>query len=51
MLKPTVVVNQVLNVATGVTSLDLPGILNNLALLPQKVAALDAQEATRSQVS
>ncbi|MEV8195102.1 MULTISPECIES: cutinase family protein [Rhodococcus] len=45
VLKPTVVVNQVLNVATGVTSLDLPGILNNLALLPQKVAALDAQEA------
>ncbi|MCD2114362.1 cutinase family protein [Rhodococcus rhodochrous] len=45
VLKPTVVVNQVLNVATGVTSLDLPGILNNLALLPQKVAALDAQGA------
>ncbi|UQB75946.1 cutinase family protein (plasmid) [Rhodococcus ruber] len=45
VLKPTVVVNQVLNVATGVTSLDLPGILNNLALLPQKVAALDAHGA------
>ena len=45
VLKPTVVVNQVLNVATGVTSLDLPGILNNLTLLPQKVAALDAQGA------
>lgn len=45
VLKPTVVVNQVLGVATGVTSLDLPGILNNLALLPQKVAALDAQGA------
>lgn len=45
VLKPTVVVNQVLNVATGVTSLDLPGILDNLALLPQKVAALDAQGA------
>ena len=45
MLKPTVVVNQVLNVATGVTSLDMPGILANLNLLPQKVAALDAQGA------
>ncbi|USI93068.1 cutinase family protein [Rhodococcus pyridinivorans] len=45
VLKPTVVVNQVLGVATGVTSLDLPGILDNLALLPQKVAALDAQGA------
>lgn len=47
VLKPTVVVNQVLNVVTGVTSLDMPGILNNLALLPQKVAALDAQGAQR----
>ncbi|QXF84357.1 cutinase family protein (plasmid) [Rhodococcus pyridinivorans] len=45
VLKPTVVVNQVLGVATGVTSLDLPGILDNLALLPQKVAALDAHGA------
>ncbi|MEE2061574.1 cutinase family protein [Rhodococcus artemisiae] len=45
VLKPTVVVDQVLNVATGVTSLDMPGILNNLTLLPQKVAALDAQGA------
>lgn len=45
VLKPTVVVNQVLNVATGVTSLDMPGILTNLTLLPQKVAALDAQGA------
>lgn len=45
VLKPTVVVNQVLNVATGVTSLDMPGILHNLTLLPQKVAALDAQGA------
>lgn len=45
VLKPTVVVNQVLNVATGVTSLDLPAILANLALLPQKVAALDARGA------
>jgi hypothetical protein len=45
VLKPTVVVNQVLGVATGVSTLDLPGILNNLTLLPQKVAALDAQGA------
>ncbi|EME22627.1 putative Cutinase [Rhodococcus triatomae BKS 15-14] len=45
VLKPTVVVNQVLNVVTGVTSLDMPGILNNLTLLPQKVAALDARGA------
>lgn len=45
VLKPTVVVNQVLGVVTGVTSLDMPGILNNLAVLPQKVAALDARGA------
>ncbi|MBH0119226.1 cutinase family protein [Rhodococcus sp. CX] len=45
VLKPTVVVNQVLNVVTGVTSLDMPGILTNLTLLPHKVAALDAHGA------
>ncbi|WP_075836341.1 MULTISPECIES: cutinase family protein [unclassified Rhodococcus (in: high G+C Gram-positive bacteria)] len=45
VLKPTVVVNQVLNVATGITSLDMPGILENLTVLPQKVAALDARGA------
>ena len=45
LLKPTVVVNQVLNVATGVSSLDMPAIVANLNLLPQKVAALDAQGA------
>ncbi|WP_415394429.1 cutinase family protein (plasmid) [Rhodococcus globerulus] len=45
VLKPTVVVNQVLGVATGITSLDMPGILENLAVLPQKVAALDARGA------
>lgn len=45
ILKPTVVVNQALNVATGVTSLDMPAILANLNLLSQKVAALDAQGA------
>ncbi|ELB87868.1 hypothetical protein Rwratislav_37462, partial [Rhodococcus wratislaviensis IFP 2016] len=44
-LKPATVVNQVLNVATGVTALDVPGILNNLTVLPQKVAALDAHGA------
>ncbi|MDV8009400.1 cutinase family protein [Rhodococcus sp. IEGM 1318] len=45
MLKPTVVVNQILNFATGVASLDMPAILANLNLLPQKVATLDAQGA------
>ena len=45
VLKPTVVVNQVLNVATGITSFDMPGILENLTVLPQKVAALDARGA------
>ncbi|MDI9915669.1 cutinase family protein [Rhodococcus sp. IEGM 1379] len=45
VLKPTVVVNQVLGVVTGVTSLDMPAILANLTLLPQKVAALDAHGA------
>ncbi|MDV8070851.1 cutinase family protein [Rhodococcus sp. IEGM 1366] len=45
VLKPTVVVNQVLNVATGIISLDVPGILENLTVLPQKVAALDARGA------
>ncbi|EKT78016.1 hypothetical protein WSS_A34667 [Rhodococcus opacus M213] len=45
VLKPATVVGQVLNVATGVTALDVPGILNNLTVLPQKVAALDAHGA------
>lgn len=45
LLKPTVVVNQILNVATACTSLDMPAILANLNLLPQKVAALDAHGA------
>ncbi|MBC7299784.1 cutinase family protein [Nocardia salmonicida] len=45
VLKPATVVSQALNVVTGVTSLDLAGILANLVLLPQKVAALDAQGA------
>ncbi|GAF43719.1 hypothetical protein RW1_009_01430 [Rhodococcus wratislaviensis NBRC 100605] len=45
VLKPATVVDQVLNVATGVTALDIPGILRNLTVLPQKVAALDAHGA------
>ncbi|KXX58781.1 cutinase family protein [Rhodococcus sp. LB1] len=45
VLKPATVVGQVLNVATEVTALDVPGILNNLTVLPQKVAALDAHGA------
>ncbi|MDV6244822.1 cutinase family protein [Rhodococcus opacus] len=45
VLKPATVVGQVLNVATGVTALDMPGILRNLTALPQKVAALDAHGA------
>ncbi|WP_040783770.1 cutinase family protein [Rhodococcus ruber] len=45
VLKPTVVFDQVLTVATGLTSLDVPAILHNLTVLPQKVAALDAHGA------
>jgi hypothetical protein len=45
VLKPTVVVNQILDVTTGVTSLDVPGILNNLNQLPQKIVAADARGA------
>ncbi|AHD24104.1 cutinase (plasmid) [Rhodococcus pyridinivorans SB3094] len=45
VLKPTVVIDQVLNVVAGVSSLDMPGILHNLTVLPQKVAALDARGA------
>ncbi|MGU3586381.1 cutinase family protein [Rhodococcus sp. C26F] len=45
VLKPTVMIDQVLNVATGMSSLDMPGILHNLTVLPQKVAALDAHGA------
>ncbi|WP_206024533.1 hypothetical protein [Rhodococcus sp. 14C212] len=42
VLEPTVVRDQVLTVATGLTALDVPAIVHNLTLLPQKVAALDA---------
>ncbi|MDF3313821.1 cutinase, partial [Rhodococcus sp. T2V] len=41
VLKPTVVVDQALNVVTGVTALDIPAILHNLTVLPQKIAAGD----------
>ena len=41
LLKPKTVVNQIVNVATGFTSLDYQGIIDNLIALPQKVAALD----------
>ena len=45
VLKPQVVVDQVLNIATGITSINYPAILNDLAMLPQKVAALDVSGA------
>ncbi|MBY4131543.1 cutinase family protein [Rhodococcus fascians] len=41
LLKPKTVVNQVVNVATGFTSVNYQGIVDNLIALPQKVAALD----------
>ncbi|MFC9356454.1 cutinase family protein [Rhodococcus sp. NPDC057014] len=45
VLKPTVVVDQALNVVTGVTALDIPAILHNLTVLPQKIAAGDVRGA------
>ncbi|MBC2592497.1 cutinase family protein [Rhodococcus aetherivorans] len=45
VLKPTVVLDQVLTVATGLSALDVPAIVHNLTVLPQKVAALDARGA------
>ncbi|MFC9768137.1 cutinase family protein [Rhodococcus jostii] len=45
VLKPTVVVDQALNVVTGVTALDIPKILHNLIVLPQKIAAGDVRAA------
>ncbi|MFD6356696.1 cutinase family protein [Nocardia tengchongensis] len=45
VLKPNTMINQALNVVTNVISIDWTGILNNLVLLPQRVAALDAQGA------
>ncbi|MFC9436482.1 cutinase family protein [Nocardia sp. NPDC057030] len=45
MLKPTMLVDQTLDVVANVTALDFGAIMANLALLPQKVAAMDAQGA------
>ncbi|KXX54187.1 hypothetical protein, partial [Rhodococcus sp. LB1] len=45
VLKPTVVVDQALNVVTGVTTLDIPKILHNLIVLPQRIAAGDVRAA------
>ncbi|MFI7004642.1 cutinase family protein [Nocardia sp. NPDC050175] len=45
MLKPTVAIDQTLDAVANVTALDFRAILDNLALLPQKVAAMDAQGA------
>ncbi|MGW4336777.1 cutinase family protein [Rhodococcus koreensis] len=45
VLKPTVVVDQALNVVTGVTALDIPAILHTLTVLPQKIAAGDVRGA------
>lgn len=47
LLKPKIVVGQIVNVATGFTSLDYQGIVDNLIALPQAVAALDVQNAHR----
>ncbi|MBY4212621.1 cutinase family protein [Rhodococcus fascians] len=47
LLKPTTVVDQIVNVATGFSSMDYQGIVDNLIALPQKVAALDVREAHR----
>ncbi|WP_016881294.1 MULTISPECIES: cutinase family protein [unclassified Rhodococcus (in: high G+C Gram-positive bacteria)] len=45
VLKPKVVVDQALNVVTGVTALDIPKILHNLIVLPQTIAAGDVRAA------
>ena len=45
VLKPNVVVDQVLNVATGVTALDIPGILHNLTCSRRRSPPLDARGA------
>ncbi|MFD6160641.1 cutinase family protein [Nocardia sp. NPDC060256] len=42
LLKPSVLVDQALDVAADVTTFDFQGILDNLTLLPQKVVAMDA---------
>ncbi|QBS40751.1 cutinase [Nocardia sp. CS682] len=45
MLKPTVLVDQTLDVVANVTAFDFRAILDNLALLSQRVAAMDAKGA------
>lgn len=45
VLKPTLVVDQALNVVSNVVALDLNGILTNLRVLPERVAALDVHGA------
>ncbi|MFB8277582.1 cutinase family protein [Nocardia colli] len=45
LLKPSVLVDQALDVAADVTTFDFPGILGNLTLLPQKIVAMDAAGA------
>ncbi|MFC9435181.1 cutinase family protein [Nocardia sp. NPDC057030] len=45
LLKPSVLVDQALDVAADVTTFDFPGILGNLTLLPQKIVAMDAEGA------
>ncbi|WP_072803103.1 cutinase family protein [Rhodococcoides yunnanense] len=45
LLKPKTVVDQIVNVATGFSTPDYQGIVDNLIVLPQKVAALDVQSA------
>lgn len=45
LLKPSEMVNQALDVVAKVTTLDFRGILDNLAVLPQKVLARDAAGA------
>ncbi|MBY6412867.1 cutinase family protein [Rhodococcus sp. BP-252] len=47
LLKPKTVVGQIVNVATGFSSLDYQGIIANLIALPQRVAALDVHESHR----
>lgn len=44
-LKPAVLVQQTIDAVAKIGTLDIPGILSNLALLPKKVAALDAPGA------
>ncbi|WP_378730295.1 cutinase family protein [Nocardia brasiliensis] len=45
LLKPSVLVDQALDVAADVTTFDFPKILDNLIALPQKVVAMDAAGA------